>query len=187
MPNAYGLRPVRHMAGGVIRATEMTIASGYGTSIFFGDPVKLVAAGTIEQAAAGNVIFGVFQGCSYKLSTGEIVWSRYWPASTTATEIKAMVLADPNIAYSICDDGDSDFLTAADIGTAADIIVGTGSTVTGISAVALDTSSASGSTAQLKIIEKLDRQGNDYGAANGAKVEMVVMINEHFLKQEAGI
>lgn len=187
MPNAYGLRPLRHMAGGVMRATEMTIASGYATSIFFHDAVKLVAAGTIEQAAAGNVIFGVFMGCSYKLSTGEIVWSRHWPASTTATEIKAMVLADPNIAYAVCDDGDSDFLTSADIGTSADLIVGTGSTVTGQSAMALDTSSASAATAQLKIIEKLDRTGNNYGTANGDKVEVVVMINEHFLKQEAGI
>jgi hypothetical protein len=175
------------MAGGVIRAAEYTIATGYATSIFTNDPVTLVAAGVIQQAAAGGVIFGSFQGCSYKLSTGEIVWSRYWPASTSATEIKAMVLIDPNIAYVICDDGDSDYLTAADIGTCADIVVGTGSTVTGLSAVALDTSTASASTSQLKIIEKLAREGNNYGAANGDKVEMVVMINESFFKQEAGI
>lgn len=187
MPNAYGLRPIRHMTGGTLRANEATIASGYATSIFFGDPVTLVAAGVIQQAAAGGIIYGVFQGCSYKLSTGEIVWSRYWPASTTATEIKAMVLTDPGIAYSVTDDGDSDFMTAADIGTCADIIVGTGSTVTGLSGVSLDTSSAAAGTAQLKIIEKLAKTGNEYGAANGDKVELVVMINESFWKQEAGI
>lgn len=187
MPKSYGLRPIRHR-NGVIRTDEYPIASQYNTSIFYGDPVTLADTGNITQAAAGGVIFGVFQGVSYKNSAGEIIWSRYWPASTTATEIRAaVILADSNIEWSVYDDGDSDFLTGADVGTCADIIVGTGSTITGQSSVMLDTSSAAAGAAQLKILRKLDKVGNDYGAANGAQVEMVVLINENFIGAAAGI
>lgn len=63
---AYGFQPLRHLSGGEIRTSEYTIAIDYSTEIFSGDPVKFVAAGTIEVAAAGNVILGVFQGVSYK-------------------------------------------------------------------------------------------------------------------------
>ena len=48
---------------------HIKIANAYGTAIFYGDFVKLVAAGTVEKAAvttsvvAGTV--GIFVGCAY--------------------------------------------------------------------------------------------------------------------------
>lgn len=187
MPKAYGLRPIRHLLNADIAATEMTIASGYATAIYSGDPVTRIADGTITQAAAGGVIIGVFDGVSYTAPDGEIKFSRYWPASQVATNIKAFVYDDPKIVYAVWDDGDSDFLTAADVGTSADIIVGTGTAATGWSGVMLDTSNASATAGQLKIRDKVDRVGNDWGTANGAQVEVEVVLNEHFYDQTAGI
>ena len=51
---AHGFKPLRHLAGGEIRNSEYTIAIAYDTAIYTGDPVKLVAGGGIELAAAGQ-------------------------------------------------------------------------------------------------------------------------------------
>ena len=83
-----GAWPIRHQTGGTIRASEHTIASAFGTDIFRGDFVKLVAGGGIEDADAGDRLIGVFQGCDYTNAAGEVIFSKYWPASTVATYIK---------------------------------------------------------------------------------------------------
>lgn len=187
MPNAYGLRPIRHLTNSDIASTEMTIASGYATAIYSGDPVTRIADGTITQAAAGGVIIGVFDGVLYTKADGEIVFSRYWPAGQVATGIKAFVYDDPKIVYSVWDDADSDFLTAADVGTSADIIVGTGNAASGLSSVMLDTSNASASAGQLKIRDKVERTGNEWSTVAGTQVEVEVTLNEHFYELAAGI
>ena len=148
---AHGFKPLRHLTGGQIRTSDYLIAIAYDTSIFTGDPVKLVAGGGIELAAAGNTILGIFQGVSWTASDGEVKFSRYWPgAQSGATNVSALVIDDPYVTYSVFDDGDSDFLTIADVGFSADHVAGSGSTVTGISAVKLDTSSASATAAGFK-------------------------------------
>jgi|SRR3954464_4129950 hypothetical protein len=184
---AYGLRPIRHLSNSDLCSTEMTIASGYNTAIYSGDPVTRLGDGTIAQATAGGVIIGVFDGVLFTDPSGEIRFSRYWPASQVATTIKAFVYDDPKIVYSIFDDGDSDFLTAADVGGSADIIVAAGTPATGWSGVTLDTSNASATAGQLKIRDKVDRTGNEWGTKNGDQVEVEVVLNEHFYELAAGI
>ena len=186
---AHGFKPLRHLTGGEIRTSDYLIAIAYDTSIFTGDPVKLVAGGGIELAAAGNTILGIFQGVSWTASDGEVKFSRYWPgAQSGATNVSALVIDDPYVTYSCFDDGASDFLTIADVGFSADHVAGSGSTVTGISAVKLDTSSASATAAGFKIIRAVTRPGNDYGTANGSQVEVEVMVNEPFFAHNtAGI
>jgi hypothetical protein len=186
---AHGFKPLRHLTGGEIRTSDYLIAIAYDTAIFTGDPVKLVAGGGIELAAAGNIILGIFQGVSWTASDGEVKFSRYWPgAQSGATNVSALVIDDPYVTYSCFDDGDSDFLTIADVGFSGDHVAGSGSTVTGISAVKLDTSSASATAAGFKIIRAVTRPGNDYGTANGSQVEVEVMVNEPFFAHNtAGI
>ncbi len=179
---AHGFKPLRHLSGGEIRTSEYTIDTTYSTAIYTGDPVKLVADGDIELAAAGNVILGVFQGVSYKKSDGEVVFTKHWPgAVSSGTDIVALVIDDPMVTYSVWDDGDSDYLTAADIGTCANHVAGSGSTTTGLSGDMLDTSDASNSQAGFKILRKVNRPGNDFGSANGDQVEVEVYVNEPFL------
>ena len=42
---AFGMRPVRHLTGGQIRANEYKIESGTSSNIFTGDCVKLLGTG----------------------------------------------------------------------------------------------------------------------------------------------
>ena len=86
----YGLVPVKLLSGtpfaGVTR--QYKIASGYGTSIFAGDAVKLVTGGTVERDTfdAAMTPIGVFMGVSYTDSTLGKVFRQYFPASTAADD-----------------------------------------------------------------------------------------------------
>ena len=77
------------------------IASGYTTALGVGDSVKFTTDGTIIKGAnsAGNV--GVLNAVKYVDSTGQIVFDKYWPASTVATDIEALVIDDPLQTYNV--------------------------------------------------------------------------------------
>lgn len=177
---AFGFVPVRHMSGYAPRANKYTIGSGYATSIFNGDAVVIAADGEVEQAAATDTnIVGVFGGCSYTASDGSYVYSEYWPASTTASDIVAYVYDDPYIVYKVQSAGTP---AQTNIGNCADIVVGSGSTTTGQSAMEISGTMAA-SSAQCKIIALYDAPENAFGA----NAVMEVLINEHLLKGTAGI
>lgn len=183
----FGLRPVRSLLGcNYGQVNEYKIASEYATNLFIGDPVKMVAAGTIERAAAGDVILGVFMGCRYSSDSQAVTAAdekKYWPASTVATDAYAYVCDDPYTIFEVQADDDTADIAATDVGANADILVGTGNTRTGISGTELDASSIAASAAQLRIVKIVPREQNDWG--DFAKIE--VLINEHFYKSTAGI
>lgn len=81
------------------------IASGYAVALGVGDPVKLTTDGTVIKAAnsAGNL--GVIRGIQYTDSQGDIKITKYWPASTTATNIEVLVGDNPLSTYHIQADG----------------------------------------------------------------------------------
>ena len=174
---AFGARPVRHLTGGTVRANEWKII-GDGTSstaIFTGDFVKLGATGYIDAAAAGNRILGVFAGCSYTNSSGEQIFSKYYPASTTTQssgDITAYVYDDPNIVFAVQSSGSADF---ADIGNLANHVAGSGSTTTGGSAHEIDGTTGTG-TAGLRILGLYNEPKNAYGT-NGV-LEAVIWEHE---------
>ena len=72
-----------------------------------------------------------------------------------------------------------------DVGNVADIAYTAGSSPNYVSKVELDDGDLATSDGQLKVIGvSKDPDNDDLGSAN---VNWVVTINEHFLKQEAGI
>jgi hypothetical protein len=166
-----GFWPIRHLTGGQIRQSEYSITTGYGTSIFFGDVVTLVAAGTIQAAAAGNRILGIFQGVEYTNAAGDVVFSKYWPASTTATNIKAYVVDDPNVLFGVQSAGST---VAADIGNLGDHVAGAGNASTGLSAHELS-GSTSTSNAGFRVVGVVPRPDNDWGT----NVDLIVQVREH--------
>lgn len=171
----FGFRPVRHYFGGLIRANRYQIASEYNTSLFTGDPVK--GTGTtkqIEIAVTSTNATGVFAGCRYVTPAGDIVYSRYWPASfavKSGTVVDAYVWDDPFILFEVQADG---AVAAADIGTTADFVSGTGNTMTGTSAYELE-SSGIGSDAGLKIVDYVRDGVNELGT----NTRVLVLWNEH--------
>ena len=165
---AFGFRPVRHLTGGLIRTNEYKIAANYGTSIFQGTPVLAVTAGGIEVAddssGTPSVILGVFGGCFFTdPTTSKPTFSNNYPASTNASDIVALVYDDPRIVFEVQHDG---------TGTAAMKFAGfaftgtSGSSATGRSTQALDTTTA-GTSGQFKQIGiSKDPDNSDTSSAN---------------------
>jgi len=177
---AFGFVPVRHMSGNVPRANKYTLASGLAENIFTGDLCILINTGllTPHTATETNNI-GVFAGCSYTASDGSYVYSQYWPTGTTATNIIAYIYDDPYIVYKIQSAGTT---AQTNIGNCADVVAGAGSTTTGQSGFEISGTMAAG-TATCKIIGLWESPDNAFGA----NAIMEVLINEHILKDGAGI
>jgi len=178
---AFGLTPVRHLSGyGYSRANVYTIASGLAENIFTGDVVVLVAAGVLTPHTATEVNnIGVFAGVSYTAADGSFIYSQYWPSGTVATNIKAYVYDDPYTVYKAQSAGTT---AQTNIGNCADLVAGAGATLTGQSGFELSGTMANG-TATAKIIGLYDAPDNAFGA----NAIMEVIINEHLLKDSAGI
>jgi len=177
---AFGFVPVRHMSGNVPRANKYTLASGLAENIFTGDLCILISTGllTPHTATETNNI-GVFAGCSYTASDGSYVYSQYWPTGTTATNIIAYIYDDPYIVYKVQSAGTT---AQTNIGNCADVVAGAGSTTTGQSGFEISGTMAAG-TATCKIIGLWESPDNAFGA----NAIMEVLINEHILKDGAGI
>lgn len=144
----FGFRVVRSRSGNPANQTnEYPIASGYATDIFSGDIVKQATDGTLVIGTAGAAITGVFLGVRYTNAQGERKFSPYWPASTVATDIVALVADDPSLVLEVQSDGT---MTNADIGQLVDLDTSqSGSTSTGRSK--MQASATGGSENQFRI------------------------------------
>ena len=177
---AFGFVPLRHMSGFAPRANKYTITSGLSENIFTGDLCILTADGVITPHSATETNnIGVFAGVSYTASDGSYVYAQYFPTGTTATNIIAYVYDDPYIVYKVMSDGSP---AQTNIGNCADVVAGTGSTTTGQSGFEISATMANG-TATAKIIALHDAPDNAFGT----NAVMEVLINEHLLKDSAGI
>lgn len=182
---AYGFRPVKNAYGGVVRPNSFasyTIASGYGTGLFRGDPVALTTDGSIILAAPGSNTrnVGVFWGVKYVESDGEVKYSKTWPASTTATNIEADVIDDPTTVFMVEADQVGTAMTEAFRGASGDATSGTGDSATGISGWYLDSSGTWGATAaQLKILGSAEQGERNVWTAAGTAMDVFVVFNEH--------
>jgi hypothetical protein len=163
--------------------SEYSIAAS-ATAIYQGDPVEMLATGTIGVAAAGDtLLLGPLTGVFYTdASTSKPTWANHLNASNTATDIVGFVSDDPYERFEVQADGAT---AAADVGLNADIVYAAGSSPDYVSKVELQTSDQKSGTAQLRIMGISKDPSND--TAGSANVNLVVMINEHFLKGTAGI
>ena len=178
--SAFGFVPIRHMSGNVPRANKYTIASGLAENIFTGDLVIIIASGLLTPHSATEVNnIGVFAGVSYTASDGSYVYSQYWPSGTTATDIVAYVYDDPYTVFKVQSAGTT---AQTNVGNCADVVAGAGSTTTGQSGFEISGTMAAG-TATCKILGLFDSPDNAFGA----NAIMEVTINEHLLKDNAGI
>ena len=163
--------------------SEYSIAAS-ATAIYQGDPVEMLATGTIGVAAAGDtLLLGPLTGVFYTdASTSKPTWANHLNASNTATDIVGFVSDDPYERFEVQADGAT---AAADVGLNADIVYAAGSSPDYVSKVELDTSDQKTGTAQLRIIGiSKDPENNEAGSAN---VNLVVIINEHQLKGTTGV
>ena len=181
---AFGLRPIGKVGQNRDNQglSEYDIAAS-ASAIFQNDPVEMAATGTITVAAATDTLLGSLTGVFFTdASTSKPTFANHLKASNTATDIKGFVSDDPYERFEIQSD---DATAAADVGLNADIVYASGATPNFVSKVELDHSDLKTATAQLRVLGiSKDIDNNEAGSAN---VNLVVMINEHFLKGTVGI
>ena len=182
--SAFGLRPIGKVGQNRDNQglSEYDIAAS-ASAIFQNDPVEMAATGTITVAAATDTLLGSLTGVFFTdASTSKPTFANHLKASNTASDIKGFVSDDPYERFEIQSDENT---AAADVGLNADIVYASGATPNFVSKVELDHSDLKTATAQLRVLGiSKDIENNEAGSAN---VNLVVMINEHFLKGTVGI
>lgn len=148
---ARGFQPYRAQNGTPMRAVEYGILGTYGTKIYRGAPVLLGTDGYIAVAAdVDSTILGIFDGCEYVDSQGNVIFSPYWPAPgavKTGTVPKARVFeAQGGLFLATSDEA----LVQADVGEYFTLTAFSGgSDVTGQSSIQVD-----GSTNGTSVVDK---------------------------------
>lgn len=189
----FGFRPSFHNSG-QIRAKAYQLASGYATSIFSGDPVKLstdgtVVLGTSDGTRSGTVdgvkLLGIAAGVQYLDSTGKPTISPFWTGSTATYNTAAVtiwVYDDPEILFDTQytnpgTPGSTSVQTA--VGEEADWVVASpgGSTSTGLSSSQLTALQSTSGQFQITGF-----QYNINDSLTDAYVIVTVRINEHQYK-----
>lgn len=168
----YGVLP-QNLIGGQVYAgstRNYPIAYNYGTNIFYGDLVTLgttgSVAGCIVPSATSTSLtskgtVGVFLGCTYtNPTTKQKLFSQYYPASTAAGDIQAIVADDPDTVFKMAAVASSSSnvissFPSAMVGLNAVMNTPVGSTTTGNSGaglVAANTTVAVGSGGAFRIL-----------------------------------
>lgn len=181
----FGFKPVGHLLGGPWngKVNAYYIPVGNAAALFVGDAV--VSAGSadasgkypsIAQAAAASVIRGVIVGFGdnpYTMTHPDTPNQDHWPVSTAGY---AFVVDDPFVIFEIQEDNAANDIDADMVGLSTDIAtVGTGSSVTGKSAMELDSSDTATALGQCKLLRVSNREDN----ALGAYCKWDVLIVEH--------
>lgn len=169
------------------------IPSGDNTATFVGDAVKLADLDAIKidggpyapaviQAAATDPIYGIVMGFNQVIPSGMDLGRRHRPASTSMyCYVKP---AHPLDVWRIQADDDTETLAASDIGCNADIVVGSGSTLTGMSAMELDSNTTAATAGlQVRVVGFVDRPSNQVGVA---QQDVLVTINQSQTFNDSG-
>ena len=188
---AFGLKPIGKIGQNADNQglTEYLIADNYASAIYQGDPVKAVAGGTVEVAAAENTnLVGVFWGqfITKDPTTGKPTYRNYYTQTNVANgeEIRAFVYDDPYERFEV-QSNKASASAGTEVFELADIEYTAGSTINGVSKVELDDASFVTTSAQLQVVGvSKDIENNDLTSAN---VNFVVRINEHLYKQTVGV
>lgn len=178
-----GLTPIGTLSGadyrGQLRRVAF-VASGDAVACFIGDRVKLT--GTLDatgklpivaQAALTDAAIGVLVGLVPDGNDEGSLTKIHRVGSTTRT---GMVAMGGDILYSIQEDSDGNNIEITEAGLNCEVVVGTGSTLTGISGSELDSDSAASSSAlAVRIHHLIDAPNN----ALGTNARWAVTLNDY--------
>jgi len=167
----YGLKPVNLIGGQVYAGSTrlMAIASAEGTSIFFGDAVKLTGGYiTRDPADSAMTPVGIFMGCTYTdPNSNQKVFKQYFPAGTVAADIKAYVVDDYDAIFKVAVVSSGTTMsgvTQAAVGFNAALVDNTGSTITGDSLVAISATAATNGALPVRIVDVVPDTANSLGS-----------------------
>ena len=186
----YGLRPINRIDGMPYAGATQTFLidpAGEATNIFYGQVVIIGADGYLAISTAtgadittnnlggsGIGAIGVFVGCQYVNTQGQVINAQYYPSGTTGV-VTAKVITDPSVAFQAQLDG-SGAQTVLGTNTffAAVQSTSTGSTTTGNSTSALESSVVT-TAAAFRIVGFVEVQG--FSAIGDAYTDVLVKFN----------
>ena len=187
----YGLKPVNLIGGQVYAGStrQIPIASGYATSIFNGDVVKLSSDGVLvkETGTTTATPVGVFVGVSYTDPVLKYkLFSQYYPANTVASDIVAYVVDDPDALFKVALVSGTTVIAGYGrtiVGNNVSLVQNAGDTDTGNSTVAvLGSSAATTASLPVRIIDVVPETVN----ANGDYTEVIVKWNAPYFTLSEG-
>ena len=179
----YGFKPINLIGGQVFAGAtrQIPIASGSGTSIFYGDVVRLNTGGTLSRVSttdSATDAVGIFLGCAFtNPTTKQFLQQQYYPASTVASDIVAYVCDDPDTYFKVAVLSSSTAiggLTQTDIGNNVSFYTTAGSTTSGDSNQGIyNTTNTTVTTLPFRIIAGVPETVN----AAGSFTEVIVKWN----------
>ena len=178
----YGFQPINLIGGQVFAGAtrQIPIASGSGTSIFYGDVVRLNTGGTLSRVSttdSATDAVGIFLGCAFtNPSTKQFLQQQFYPASTVASDIVAYVCDDPDTYFKVAVLSNSTTIggmTQTDIGNNVAILVTAGSTTVGDSNEGVSATTGSTTTLPFRVIAGVPETVN----ASGSFTEVIVKFN----------
>lgn len=185
----YGLKPVRYLSGAPYNGAFnlYSVAAGYGTAMYIGDPVVDIGTGQtinggvykdVQLAATTDVITGVIIGV-VPVTRDSLTYR------AASTQRLLMVADDPNLVFECQEQASGTPLAVDDIGFNISFNAGTPSTYSGLSGLTLKTDTeATGNTLALKLFGFVNRPDN----AIGLSANWLVRINRHrYVDQLAGV
>ena len=178
----YGLKAVNELGGLPFAGSTRTFLidpAGYNTNIFNGTIVYVNSSGYLNivtgTGADGTTnsfpgsgtltgAVGVFVGCSYYNTQGQLIFSQYYPASTTGV-VQAFVVDDDRAVFQVQANGSMAQTTLGNnVYLANAQSTSTGSTTTGNSNVAVSSSSVT-TTAAFRIVGFVNSTTSQVGDA----------------------
>lgn len=149
---------------------EYQVASGYATSMFENDPVKLLTSGTIAKAVTSDQIRGVVKGFKWvDAVSGRSVVSPFFPAGTVpraGTLITAMVIDGPNTIFEAQFTNSSAVPTQIDVGATFSTFDVGGNPASGLSGAGVDYSTMGTGAAPWRFLAFSTNPANDPTSAN---------------------
>ena len=179
--SGYGLVPVKKVGATSNNHGQESFLidpAGVAQNIGYGSVVSITAAGYLQlapgtgaDATTNNLggssvgAIGIFVGCEYVNSEGQLIFGQYYPSGTL--NATAYVVTDPNVVFQVQADG---ALSQTNLGqniefAAAQNATTSVNTTTGKSNMQLDASAAQTATAAFKIVGFSDRPGSTIGDA----------------------
>jgi hypothetical protein len=201
---ARGLVPYRHFDGSVWNGSGNIyyIPSSYASNVFVGDPVDIISASNdgnglpaVQLATSGSPFIGAVIGIASGGTSSSYTYpiTRDLPIYHAASTVQYILVSDdPNLIYWIQDDASTQS-RAPNLwaGRNANLVSGSGSTVTGYSGWQLQASSVNTtSTLDLKIIRPLDQADNTISSTANTNMNakwLVKMNNYRYNWQTAGV
>lgn len=168
-----GASPIRHLNGAYCgQFHEYAVDASNTPACFVGDFIAMEADGNVGPAVAGTtkIILGVMVG---RLPNYGDLTLNYLPVSTAGS---IWVCDDPDVIFECQEVSSGTALAATDVGMNTPIVIGAGSTTTGISGHEINNAGEVATIEQIRLLRLVPRADNAYGVS----ADWEIRINEHF-------